>query len=69
MMRMSLCPGCQSELTEQRGKLICPACHMIIETCCEGGRCTYNDPTTERWKELTRASAEKYAARCNKTVN
>lgn len=69
MVNMSLCPSCQSELTEQRGKLICSACHMIIETCCEGGRCTYSDPTLARWKELTKVSAEKYNARCNKTAN
>lgn len=41
-MTRSLCYNCSAELTELRGKLICPACHMIIETCCEGGLCTFS---------------------------
>jgi hypothetical protein len=69
VVNMSLCPSCQGELTELRGKLICSACHTIIETCCEGGRCTYSDPPLDRWKEMTKASAEKYNEQRNKTAH
>jgi hypothetical protein len=34
-------PGCQvcgGRLIEIRGKLQCERCHVIWETCCEGGR-------------------------------
>jgi hypothetical protein len=31
------CPVCQGETFEIRAKLVCRACGMIIETCCEGG--------------------------------
>lgn len=70
---MSLCPNCHSELVEQRGKLVCNACHTIVETCCEGGRCTYNSETeihpdaVARWKQLAKISAENYAAWRNTT--
>ena len=31
------CPVCRGETIEIRAKLICRACGMILETCCEGG--------------------------------
>ena len=34
----SVCPNCGAVLEELRGKLQCPRCHLICETCCEGGR-------------------------------
>lgn len=36
-----MCPICESQPIEIRGKLVCPFCHIILETCCEGGRCDY----------------------------
>lgn len=36
-----MCPQCESPPIEIRGKLVCPFCHIILETCCEGGRCEY----------------------------
>lgn len=34
-----VCPVCRaSALIEIRGKLQCSRCHVICETCCEGGR-------------------------------
>jgi hypothetical protein len=44
-MERSLCYNCAAELVEIRGKLICSTCHMIIETCCEGGLCTFSPAT------------------------
>ncbi|RLS56472.1 MAG: hypothetical protein DWH91_06665 [Planctomycetota bacterium] len=32
------CPACGSGLMEIRHKLQCVRCHVIVETCCEGGR-------------------------------
>jgi hypothetical protein len=43
-MTPGLCYNCRSELVEIRGKLVCSSCHMILETCCEGGRCEYPAP-------------------------
>lgn len=37
-----MCPNCARAGIEIRGKLVCPHCHMILETCCEGGRCEYS---------------------------
>jgi rubrerythrin len=34
-----MCPICGVAAIEIRAKLVCPKCHMILETCCEGGRC------------------------------
>lgn len=39
-----MCPQCESRGIEIRGKLVCPFCHIILETCCEGGRCNYPEP-------------------------
>ena len=36
-MTQPRCPVCQGETFEIRAKLLCRACGMIIETCCEGG--------------------------------
>jgi hypothetical protein len=36
---LALCPSCASELTEIRSKRVCPFCHIIVETCCDGGEC------------------------------
>jgi len=36
-----MCPQCESPPIEIRGKLVCPFCRIILETCCEGGRCDY----------------------------
>lgn len=34
-----VCPVCRGvTLIEIRGKLQCSRCHVICETCCEGGR-------------------------------
>lgn len=33
-----VCPACGTKLVEIRAKLHCPRCHLIVETCCEGGR-------------------------------
>jgi hypothetical protein len=41
---MSVCPVCESPSVEIRGKAVCPFCHIIIETCCDGGRCDYSKP-------------------------
>jgi len=41
------CPVCESRPIEIRGKLVCPFCHIILETCCEGGRCEYAKPAPE----------------------
>lgn len=35
-----VCFACQGALQDIRGKLICKNCHMINETCCDGGQCT-----------------------------
>ena len=32
------CPVCGGPLIEIRAKLQCSRCHVICETCCEGGR-------------------------------
>ena len=40
----TICPVCESRPIEIRGKLVCPFCHIILETCCEGGRCEYASP-------------------------
>lgn len=39
-----LCYLCQAPTLEIRGKRVCPICHIILETCCEGGRCEYPEP-------------------------
>lgn len=31
-----LCPRCATVGVPRRAKLVCPRCHTIIETCCEG---------------------------------
>jgi hypothetical protein len=36
-MSQPRCPVCQGETFEIRAKLVCRACGMILETCCEGG--------------------------------
>jgi hypothetical protein len=33
-----VCPVCDGQVEERRGKLICARCHAIVETCCDGGR-------------------------------
>jgi hypothetical protein len=33
-----ICQICSGRLIEIRAKLVCERCHMIWETCCEGGR-------------------------------
>lgn len=38
---MPRCPVCEGHTIEIRGKCVCPFCHIIVETCCEGGRCEY----------------------------
>ena len=31
------CPHCRAgPILERRGKLVCAACHEIVETCCDG---------------------------------
>ena len=37
IMTSPRCPVCQGQTLEIRAKLICRACGMILETCCEGG--------------------------------
>jgi len=47
-----MCPQCESPGIEIRGKLVCPFCRIILETCCEGGRCTYAEqPPTQISKQ------------------
>jgi hypothetical protein len=36
-MSQPRCPVCQGETFEIRAKIVCRACGMILETCCEGG--------------------------------
>jgi len=36
--RQSVCPICGGNVIEIRAKLQCERCHVILETCCEGGR-------------------------------
>jgi hypothetical protein len=33
-----VCPVCGAATIEIRGKAQCSRCHVICETCCEGGR-------------------------------
>ena len=35
---ITICPACSGQLMEIRGKFHCARCHLICETCCEGGR-------------------------------
>jgi hypothetical protein len=42
-----MCQICESPPIEIRGKLVCPFCHIILETCCEGGRCDYAKETAD----------------------
>lgn len=35
---ITVCPACSGSLIEIRGKFHCSRCHLICETCCEGGR-------------------------------
>ena len=41
---MPLCPVCDGITIDIRGKCVCPCCRLIVETCCEGGRCDYTKP-------------------------
>ena len=36
--RQPVCSICGGKLIEIRAKLQCERCHVILETCCEGGR-------------------------------
>lgn len=31
------CPVCGADTVEQKCKVVCPRCHAIVETCCDGG--------------------------------
>ena len=62
----TMCPICAVTGIEIRGKLVCPKCHTILETCCEGGPCHARLSPDEReqavqgWKKLTTESAKRY---------
>lgn len=49
-----MCPLCESPGIEIRGKLVCPFCRIILETCCEGGRCSYPAENEKAEQELTK---------------
>lgn len=50
-----LCPACEAELVEIRSKRVCPFCHIIVETCCDGGECRppVNLTPAQRWQQFT----------------
>ena len=48
MTLSGLCYFCHVQTIEIRGKRVCPVCNMILETCCEGGRCEYPEPEEEQ---------------------
>ena len=52
---LSLCPACESELVEIRTKRVCPFCHIIVETCCDGGECRPTPTAATGWKAFVAA--------------
>jgi hypothetical protein len=53
----AVCPVCEAALVEVRSKLICPFCHLIVETCCDGGECrpAVKSAAVLRWQEFVAA--------------
>jgi hypothetical protein len=63
---MALCPACESALVEIRSKHVCPFCHIIVETCCDGGECR---PAVAGWKKLVEETAPARQAYMSKVQN
>lgn len=38
------CPRCGSPVVPQHEHAICPRCHRIVESCCEGSGCAVAPP-------------------------
>jgi hypothetical protein len=60
--------GIITDLEDTNAQLRAAVETRLAGGCCDGGKCHAKDDAPDRWREITQASAEKYAAEREETV-
>lgn len=60
--------GTITSLEDTNAQLRAAVENRLAGGCCDGGKCHAKDDASDRWREITQASAEKYAAEREESV-